>query len=109
MKGDTKMAEVKIKNKAVEVLKVTIEDKTYSIPLVRDMKYKQVKQFKEAAKRLQETRDDDKLIELLSSFIPMEVLDELTRRELDEIETTWIMESNNAAGEGVSVGESSAS
>lgn len=92
------MAEVKIKNsKTIEVLKVTIGDMTYSLPLITSLKIKQIRKLKEC-------KTDDELIEFLSEWIERDALEDLTPSELKQIILAW-----RDATTGIGVGESSAS
>lgn len=73
------MAEVILKKKQVEVLKVTIEDKTYSIPLGGSLPYKTLKKLK----------SEDGTFEFLQEYIPEEVIDDLTSNDIAEILRAW--------------------
>jgi len=89
------MAEVIIKKKEqIEVLKATIEDETYSIPLASSLPYVKLKAM----------RTDEKVIEFFKEHIPEEVFNELTTDEVMQLVKAW----NDAtqAEQGVSVGES---
>lgn len=89
------MAEVIIKKKEqTDVLKATIGEKTYSIPLASSIPYV----------RLKAMRTDDKVIEFFKEYIPDKVFDELTTDELMQLVKAW----NDATVEaqGLSVGES---
>lgn len=89
------MAEVIIKKKEqIEVLKATIEDETYSIPLASSLPYVKLKAM----------RTDDKVIAFFREYIPEEVFNELTTDEVMQLVKAW----NDAiqAEQGVSVGES---
>ena len=89
------MAEVNIKKKEqVEVLKATIGDKTYSIPLAGSLPYVKIKAM----------RENDKVIEFFKEYIPEEVFNDLLTDELMQLVKAW----NDATLEatGASVGES---
>lgn len=89
------MAEVIIKKKEeTEVLKATIGDKTYSIPLASSLPYVKLKTM----------RENDKVIEFFKEYIPEEVFNNLLTDELMQLVKAW----NDATLEatGVSVGES---
>ena len=89
------MAEVLIKKKKeTEVLKATIGDKTYSIPLASSLPYVKLKAM----------RDNDKVIEFFKEYIPEEVFNSLLTDELMQLVKAW----NDATLEatGASVGES---
>ena len=92
------MAEVKIKNsKTIEVLKVTIGDMTYSLPLITSLKIKQIRKLKGC-------KTDDELIEFLSEWIERDALEDLTPSELKQIILAW-----RDAATGIGAGDSSAS
>ena len=89
------MAEVLIKKREeTEVLKATIGDKTYSIPLASSLPYVKLKAM----------RDNDKVIEFFKEYIPEEVFNSLLTDELMQFVKAW----NDATLEatGASVGES---
>lgn len=89
------MAEVNIKKKKeTEVLKATIGDKTYSIPLASSLPYVKLKAM----------RENDKIIEFFKEYIPEEVFNDLLTDELMQLVKAW----NDATLEatGASVGES---
>ena len=89
------MAEVNIKKKKeTEVLKATIGDKTYSIPLASSLPYVKLKAM----------RENDKVIEFFKEYIPEEVFNDLLTDELMQLVKAW----NDATLEttGASVGES---
>ena len=89
------MAEVNIKRKKeTEVLKATIGDKTYSIPLASSLPYIKLKAM----------RENDKVIEFFKEYIPEEVFNSLLTDELMQLVKAW----NDATLEatGASVGES---
>ena len=89
------MAEVNIKRKKeTEVLKATIGDETYSIPLASSLPYVKLKAM----------RDNDKVIEFFKEYIPEEVFNNLLTDELMQLVKAW----NDATLEatGASVGES---
>lgn len=89
------MAEVIIKRKEqIDVLKATIGDKTYSIPLASSLPYVKLKAM----------RTDDKVIEFFKEYIPEEVFNSLVTDEVMQLVKAW----NDAtqAEQGASVGES---
>lgn len=89
------MAEVIIKRKdEIDVLRATIGDKTYSIPLASSLPYVQLKAM----------RTDDKVIEFFKEYIPEEVFNSLLTNELMQLVKAW----NDATQEatGATVGES---
>ena len=88
------MAEVLIKKREeTEVLKATIGDKTYSIPLASSLPYVKLKAM----------RDNDKVIEFFKEYIPEEVFNSLLTDELMQL----VKALNDATLEatGASVGE----
>jgi len=89
------MAEVTIKKKEqIEVLKATIGDETYSIPLASNVPYVVLKNM----------RTDEKVIEFFREYIPEDVFDGLLTDEIMQLVKAW----NDATKEatGASVGES---
>lgn len=89
------MAEVIIKKREqTEVLKATIGDKTYSIPLATSLPYVKLKSLK----------TDDKLIQFFKEYIPEDVFNELLTDELMQLVKAW----NDATvdAQGATVGES---
>lgn len=89
------MAEVIIKRKEqVEVLKATIGDKTYSIPLASSLPYVKLKAM----------RTDEKVIAFFREYIPEEVFNSLVTDEIMQLVKAW----NDATQveQGASVGES---
>ncbi len=88
------MAEVILKKKQVEVLKATIGDKTYSIPLASSVPYVTLKNM----------RTDEKVIEFFKEYIPEDVFNGLLTDEIMQLVKAW----NDATLEatGASVGES---
>ena len=89
------MAEVLIKKREeTEVLKATIGDNTYSIPLASSLPYVKLKAM----------RDNDKVIEFFKEYIPEEVFNSLLTDELMQLVKAW----NDATLEatGALVGES---
>lgn len=88
------MAEVVLKKKQVEVLKVTIGDKTYTLPLGASVPYRTLKKI----------GTEEGLIEFLEDHIPNDVVDLLTADELRQIVEAW----SNATKEqsGITPGES---
>lgn len=89
------MAEVTIKKKEqIEVLKATIGDETYSIPLASSVPYVTLKNM----------RTDEKVIEFFKEYIPEDVFNGLLTDEIMQLVQAW----NDATQEatGASVGES---
>ena len=88
------MAEVILKKKQIEVLKATIGDETYSIPLASSVSYLILKNM----------RTDEKVIEFFKEYIPEDVFNGLLTDEIMQLVKAW----NDATQEatGASVGES---
>lgn len=72
------------KTKDIEVIEVAIGKKTYKIPLAKYLPYKAIKKL-----RSKEESNADSIIEILSEFIPIEVLDELTMQQITQIIEAW--------------------
>lgn len=72
------------KTKDIEVIEVAIGKKTYKIPLAKYLPYKAIKKL-----RNKEESNADSIIEILSEFIPIEVLDELTMQQITQIIEAW--------------------
>lgn len=88
------MAEVILKKKQIEVLKATIGDETYSIPLASSVPYMVLKNM----------RTNETAIEFFKEYIPEEVFNSLLPDEIMQLVKAW----NDATQEatGASVGES---
>ena len=83
------MAEVIIKKREeTEVLKATIGEQTYSIPLASSIPYVQLKAM----------RTDDAVIEFFKNYIPEEVFDTLTTDELLQLIKAWHDATQEATG-----------
>lgn len=88
------MAEVVIKKREeTEVLKATIGDKTYSVPLASSVPYMKLKAMK----------TDEKLIEFFTEYIPEEVLNELLTGEIMQLVKAW--RDATVEAQGATVGE----
>lgn len=85
------------KTNNIEVIEVAIGKKTYKIPLAKYLPYKAIKKL-----RNKDESNADSIIEILSEFIPMEVLDELTMQQISQILEAWSNastdEDNNEVG-----------
>ena len=85
------------KTKDIEVIEVAIGKKTYKIPLAKYLPYKAIKKL-----RNKDESNADSIIEILSEFIPMDVLDELTMQRISQILEAWSNastdEDNNEVG-----------
>jgi len=88
------MAEVILKKKQIEVLKATIGDETYSIPLATSVPYLVLKNM----------RTDEKVIEFFKEYIPEDVFNGLLTDEIVQLVKVWKDATQEAAG--ASVGES---
>ena len=74
------MAEVTLKKRdQIDVLKINIGDKSYSLPLGGSVPYKTLKKLK----------TEDGIFEFLAEHIPEKVLDELTSNDITTIFTAW--------------------
>ena len=82
------MAEVKIKKNKIEVLKVNIGDKNYSLPLGADIPYKQLRLLK----------TEDGIFDFLSKYFPEEVMDILTTKDIRQIFEVWSEATREQAG-----------
>lgn len=69
-------------DKEVEIIEVAIGKKTYNVPLAKYLPYK-------AIKKLRNKNDIDSVVEILSQYIPMEVLEDLTMEQLTAIIEAW--------------------
>lgn len=69
-------------SKDIEVIEIGIKEGTYQIPLAKYLPYK-------AIKKLHSANDIDAVIEILSKYIPIEVLDELTMDSIKQILEAW--------------------
>jgi len=91
------MPELTLNRKEVEVLKVNIEGKSYSIPLGTSLKRKE----------LQNLGNEEAVMEFLEKYLTKEVMDDLNVGELKQIIDAWSKATEEASG--VSLGKSSAS
>lgn len=69
-----------------EVIKVEIDDKVYSIPLMKYLKYKDVKKLMALKDNV---TDVDAVLEIFASYIPLDVLEELSLSQLTQLVTAW--------------------
>lgn len=69
-------------NTNIEVIEVKIGKKTYKIPLAKYLPYK-------AIKKLRNNKDLDGIVEVLSLYIPIEVLEDLTMEQITQILELW--------------------
>lgn len=70
-----------------EVIKVEINDKVYSVPLLKYLKYKDIKKL--MALKDNAATDVDAVLEIFASYIPLEVLEELSLDQLTQLVTAW--------------------
>lgn len=89
--------ELNLTNK-VEVLKVTIGEKTYSIPLATSLPYKKVKALIKLSKEKPEEQVDA-FVEFFAQYIDREVLDELPMSSLTELAKAWSNANGDELGE----------
>lgn len=68
-----------------EVIKVEINGKVYKLPLVQYLPYKSIKKLTQ----LQDNKDIDLIIEVMSQFIPRDILEELSIVEISQIMNAW--------------------
>lgn len=105
-------------NTKIEVLVVTIGDEKYNIPLAADLPYKKTKPLMKVAakwKNLDAEKEMDAeeldgimdvFFDFFKQYIPLEVLEELTSRNLMTLATTWIGANNEGNDDGQTLGES---
>lgn len=93
-------------NNKIEVLRVTIGEKAYDVPLATSLPYKEVKKLMEIVKK-DETSQMDSFVEFFKVYIDPDVIDSLPMSALGELAKAWSSESE--ASGGVSLGKSSAS
>ena len=85
-------------NGNVEVLVVNIGDKTFKIPLATSLPYKKAKELVKLAKADEESALDG-FLEFFSQYIPTEVLDELTMRDLTTLAKAWSGQTKKEGGQ----------
>lgn len=78
------------KTKDIEVIEVAIGKKTYKIPLAKYLPYKAIKKL-----RSKEENNLDSIIEILSDFIPIDTLENLTMQQITQILEAWSDASQN--------------
>ena len=88
------MAELTLKPKEADVLKLSIGEESFYIPLATSLTFEEAEELK--------TRDG--IVGFLRKYIRAEVADALTIGNWTEIMTTWTEASREAAG-GLSLGE----
>lgn len=85
--------ELNLNNKPNEVLKVTIGDTTYDIPLASSLPYKKVK----ALIKITKQKDDEQIesfVDFFKQYIPEEVIEELSMSALTDLAKAWSRVSN---------------
>lgn len=85
--------ELNLNNKPSEVLKVTIGDKTYDIPLASSLPYKKVKALIKITKQKDEEQIES-FVNFFKQYIPEEVIDELSMSALTDLAKAWSKVSN---------------
>lgn len=85
-------------NGNVEVLVVNIGDKTFKIPLATSLPYKKAKELVKLAKADEESALDG-FLEFFSQYIPTEVLDELTMKDLTALAKAWAGQTEKEGGQ----------
>lgn len=89
-------------NGNVEVLVVKIGDKTFKVPLATSLPYKKAKALVKLAKGNEENALDG-FIEFFAEYIPSDVLDELTMKDLTLLAKAWAGQTEKEGGQ--SLGE----
>lgn len=88
------MAQVKLNNKQYDkknCLAINIGENTYNMPLAPAMSIKMVK-------KMADDPTFDGMLEVLTNYIPEEVLDELTYGNLEQIVRAWYEASEKLTG-----------
>lgn len=88
------MAELTLKRNEIEVLKVTIDEKTYSIPLGTSLRRKELAKLK----------NEDEVMKFFENYLGKELMDDLTIGEIKTIITAWSEATEKQSG--VKLGES---
>lgn len=84
-----------------EVLKVTIGENVYTIPLASELPYSEVKKLVNASRHGTEEETTDVFIEFFKMYIPKEIVDSLPMAKINALAKTWGDTSN-----GETLGES---
>lgn len=87
------MPEITLNRKEVEVLKVNIEDKSYSIPLGTSLKRSELAKLK----------TEDEVMKFFEKYLGKELMDDLSIGEIKQIIDAW-SEATKKSG-GVTLGE----
>lgn len=88
------MAELTLKRNEIEVLKVTIDDKNYSIPLGTSLRRKELAKLK----------NEDEVMKFFENYLGKKLMDDLTIGEIKTIITAWSEATEKQSG--VKLGES---
>ena len=88
------MAELTLKRNEIEVLKVTIDDNNYSIPLGTSLRRKELAKLK----------NEDEVMKFFENYLGKELMDDLTIGEIKTIITAWSEATEKQSG--VKLGES---
>ena len=89
-------------NNKIEVLVVNIGDKAFNVPLATSLPYKKAKSLIKLAKADEESALDG-FVEFFAEYIPSEVLDELTMKDLTLLAKAWTGQTEKEGGQ--SLGE----
>lgn len=82
-----------------EVLKVTIGENTYTLPLANNLPYDKVKNLIKASKNGSEEDTTDVFIAFFKEYIPEEVIDSLPMAKLNALAKAWGDTSGEDLGE----------
>ena len=82
------MSEFTLRRREAKTLKVNIDDKSYTIPLAGSMKPKDVAKLATV----------EATLDFMKSYIPAEVIDDLTQDEYNDLVRAWGEASKTAAG-----------
>lgn len=82
------MSEFTLRRREAKTLKVNIDDKSYTIPLAGSMKPKDVAKLATV----------EATLDFMKSYIPEEVIDDLTQDEYNDLVRAWGEASKAAAG-----------
>ena len=96
--------ELNLNNTPVEVLKVTIGEKEYSLPLANALPYGKVKKLIKLAKTGDEEETIETFVAFFKEYIPEDVIDNLSMSNLTALAKAWGDTSEEDSG--VPLGES---
>lgn len=91
---EKRMKELTLKAKPVEVLKVNVGDKSFSIPLANYLPFEELMKINRAEK-------DQKIVaieDMLRKYIPDEIFCELTADDITQIILAWNEQTEETAG-----------